>query len=186
MSDHSLSAPFNAQDPLFLVGYRGSGKSSAAQLLAQRLGWDWLDVDAVLEERTGRTIRQIFAEEGEEAFRDLEAALLFEFSGLERVVVATGGGVVLRPENRQCLKESGCVIWLKGDAGTLWERIQADATTAARRPALTVGGLAEVEQLLRVREACYADCAHLSVDTVGRSVGEVVEEIVEQLTRVLT
>jgi shikimate kinase len=160
-----------------LIGYRGTGKSTIARLLAARLGWSWLDADALLEERAGRTIRQVFAEEGEAGFREREATLLEELCRRERCVIATGGGVVLRPGNRERLKASGYCIWLTADAATIWQRLQADAATTERRPALTVGGQAEVEQLLHVREPLYRECANLTVHTAGRAPEVIVEKI---------
>jgi shikimate kinase len=171
----------DAASRIFLVGYRGSGKTSVARLLAGRLGWDWLDADEVLERRLGRTIRQVFAEEGEAGFRAREAALLEELAGLERHVVATGGGVVLRPENRARLR-GGRVVWLTADAETLWQRIAADGATGARRPNLTVGGRVEVEELLRVRVPLYQECAGLTVDTVGRTPEEIAAAILDDLS----
>jgi shikimate kinase len=161
---------------IFLIGYRGSGKTSVARVLAERLDWDWLDADSVLETRHGRSIRQIFAEEGEAGFRDKEAALLEELSRSERHVIATGGGVVLRPANRACL-QAGLVVWLTADAATLWHRITADQSTAERRPNLTVGGLSEVEDLLRQREPLYRACADLAIETDGRTPEAIVADI---------
>jgi shikimate kinase len=171
-------SPLTTHHPIFLIGYRGTGKTSVARLLAERLGWEWVDADEVLERTAGRSIREIFAAEGEAGFRDREAAVLEELCGGERLVVATGGGVVLRDANRARLRAGGLVVWLTADAPTIWERLQQDPTTAERRPALTVGGLAEVEALLRVREPLYAACADLVVDTLGRSPAEVLEAIV--------
>lgn len=165
---------------VFLVGPRGSGKSTVAAHLARRLGWDWADADALLEQRAGKTIRAIFAEEGEAGFRTREAALLEELCRSQRQVIATGGGVVLRAENRQRLRAAGRVIWLTADPATLWRRLQADASTTQRRPDLTVGGLAEVEEVLRVREPLYRGCADLIVSTAGRSPEEVVDAILAQ------
>ena len=167
---------------LFLIGYRGTGKSTVARLLADRLGWQTLDADALLESRYGKAIRTIFAEEGELGFRAREAAVLADLCQLTHHVVATGGGVVLRSENRAKLKAAGLVIWLTADAQTLWNRLQADATTAERRPALTSGGLTEIVELLRARESYYADCANFSVDTAGRTPAEVVSAILERLS----
>jgi shikimate kinase len=164
-------------DNVYLIGYRGSGKTGVAPLLAGRLGWDWVDADAVLEARHGGSIRRIFAEEGEAAFRDQEAQVLEELSRGRHRVIATGGGVVLRPENRERLRASGWVVWLTADPATLWERFRADATTAERRPNLGGGGLAEVVELLRAREPLYRACAHLTVSTVGRSPAEVTDAI---------
>jgi shikimate kinase len=173
--------PGGSVRPLFLVGNRGTGKTTVAQALAGLLGWPWLDADVLLEERAGRSVRRIFAEDGEKAFRDLESALLVELCGHSQHVIAVGGGVVLRPENRQWLKKSGTVVWLTGDAATLWQRIQADPSTNERRPDLTVGGLAEVEALVQARAPLYAECAGLVVDTVGRSGPEVAKMVHDSL-----
>lgn len=162
---------------VFLIGYRGTGKTAVARELARRLGWPWADADALLEERHGRTIAQIFAEGGEATFRDLEASLLEDLCGRRELVIATGGGVVLRPRNRERLRDAGLVVWLTADPATVWQRIQGDPTTAARRPTLTVGGPAEVEELLCLREPLYRECAHLTVNTVGRSPEEIAAQI---------
>jgi shikimate kinase len=182
-SSNLQSAICNLKFPLvFLVGYRGTGKSTVGRLLARRLGWGWVDADEALEERHGRTIRQIFAEEDEAGFREKEAALLEELCRGERVVVATGGGVVLREENRRRLRAAGRVVWLTADAPTIWERLQRDPTTSERRPALTVGGLAEVEELLRAREPLYRACADFVVDTRGRAPDDIVAALVRAAT----
>lgn len=148
---------------LFLIGYRGSGKTTVGRLVADRLGWPFLDADAVLEDRYGRTIRDIFAAEGEAGFRDKETAVLADLCTRTDTVIATGGGIVLREENRRLLKQHGFVVWLAADPTTLLARIQADPTTAERRPALAGGGLAEIEQLLAVREPLYRACADVVV-----------------------
>lgn len=158
---------------LFLIGPRASGKTTVARLLAELLGWSWVDADAVLEQRAGRTIREIFASEGEPGFRDLESAALADVCGQTRAVVATGGGVVLRPENRARLREAGRCVWLTADATTLWQRLQVDTTTVDRRPNLSVGGLNEVEELLRQREPLYRECAGLIVDTARHTPDEI-------------
>ena len=148
---------------LFLIGYRGSGKTTVGRIVADRLGWDFIDADAVLEERYGQTIREIFAAEGEAGFRDKETAVLADLCGRTNTVIATGGGIVLREQNRQRLKQHGFVAWLTADPPTLLARIQSDPTTAERRPALAGGGLAEVERLLAVREPLYRACADVVV-----------------------
>jgi shikimate kinase len=161
---------------VFLVGLRGSGKTTVARLLAGRLGWSWLDADEVLEERAGCSIRAVFAAEGEAGFREREARVLAELAQRSRHVIATGGGVVLREDNRALLGR-GRVVWLTADAETLWSRVRGDGTTAERRPALTVGGREEAAELLRVREPLYRACADLVVSTAGRSPEEVAEDV---------
>jgi shikimate kinase len=166
---------------IFLVGYRGAGKTIVARLLAGRLGWSWLDSDAALEARYRRTISEIFARDGEPAFRELEADVLAETCKLSRHVVATGGGVVLRTENREQMRRAGRVVWLTADLDTIWSRLQADAAAGRPRPSLTVGGRAEIEELLRIREPLYRACADLVVETGGRTPAEIAEEIATRL-----
>jgi shikimate kinase len=148
---------------LFLIGYRGSGKTTVGPIVADRLGWLFIDADAVLEERHGKTIREFFASEGEAVFREKEASVLADLCNRTNTVIATGGGIVLREENRRLLKNHGVVAWLNADPATLLSRIQADPITAERRPALSMGGLPEVEQLLAVREPLYRACADVVV-----------------------
>jgi len=167
---------------LFLIGPRGSGKSTVARLLAHQLGWDWLDADDELEKRYGRSIRAIFEAEGEAGFREKESVILAELCCLRRYVIATGGGVVLRESNRALLRASGRVVWLTADVETLWQRVQTDSGTAERRPPLTVGGRMEMEEILRLREPLYRHCADLIVDTSGRTPAEVAAEILRGLS----
>ena len=150
---------------LYLIGYRGSGKSTVARLVAEQVGLPWIDADESIERRAGKTIREIFAASGEEAFRDLETAVVTSLAAGQDRVVALGGGAVLREPNRQAIGTSGKVVWLRARPQTLLARIESDATTAARRPNLTgAGGLAEIEQLLAVRTPVYAACADFTVD----------------------
>lgn len=179
-----LSTPPSPRRPLvFLIGYRGTGKSTVAELLARELGWEWIDADAHLEQRAGRSIRTLFAEEGEPAFRRLESEVLGELCRKKRHVIATGGGVVLDPLNRMRLRAAGLAVWLTADARTLARRIEQDAATRERRPVLTVGGLAEIEQLLRDRDPHYRSCADFVVDTTGRPPEEVTAAILHLLRR---
>ena len=171
--------PSSVSMHLFLIGYRGSGKSAVAPLVAARLGWSWCDADVELERRAGRTIKEIFAADGEGAFRDLEAATLADLAAGEKQVIALGGGVVLREANRQLLAARGKTAWLQASAETLLARIEADPTTGARRPNLTAaGGLEEICNLLAQRTPLYEACANLVVASEGRSPEEIAAEIV--------
>ncbi|HEY2908845.1 MAG TPA: shikimate kinase [Gemmataceae bacterium] len=155
---------------LFLIGARGSGKSTVGRVLAQRLGWPFLDADDCLEEASGRAIAAIFAKEGEKSFRDREAAILADLSQRTQHVIATGGGVVLRPANRIVLKNRGFVAWLQTSPEAAFARLQADPTTPERRPNLTpAGGLEELRTILAAREPLYRDCADFALDTAALS-----------------
>jgi shikimate kinase len=165
-----------------LIGYRGSGKTAVAAPLAARLGWEWADADALIEERAGRTIREIFAADGEPAFRALERDVMAELLARDRLVVAAGGGAVLNPDTRREMQEGGPVVWLKADASILEQRIRDDALTAARRPPLTaLVGRGEIESLLRIREPLYRECATFSIDAGRLGVDAIVAEIVSAL-----
>jgi shikimate kinase len=163
---------------LVLIGYRATGKTTLARLLAERLDWDWIDADVEIERRAGKSIARIFAEDGEPAFRNLEAEVIAELCGRSRLVLAAGGGAVLRPESRQVMRASGKVVWLKASPEAIDARMSGDATTAARRPDLTSkGGLEEIVDLLGQREPIYRQSAHLEVDTEGKSPEDIATEI---------
>jgi shikimate kinase len=166
---------------LTLIGYRATGKTTLARLLAERLGWDWIDADVEIEHRAGKSIAEIFAEDGELAFRDLEALVIADLCRRDRLVVAAGGGAPLRPESQQAMREAGKVVWLTARPETILTRMTDDATTAARRPNLTDNDpLAEIIELLNRREPIYRESADFAVDTEGRAPVELVEEILEE------
>jgi shikimate kinase len=151
---------------IILVGPRCTGKTTTGRLLAARLGVAFADVDDRVEAVAGKSIADIFATEGEAAFRDREAAALAELIALPAGVIATGGGAVSREANRRLLKSGGFVAWLTGSPETLWARLERDPSTAARRPNLTsAGGLEEVRALLAAREPLYREVAHFAIRT---------------------
>lgn len=167
---------------LTLIGYRATGKTTLARLLAERLDCDWIDSDVEIERRAGKSIARIFAEDGEGAFRDLEVQVTVDLCRRPRLVLAAGGGAPLRPENRQAMREAGKVVWLKAAPETILARMTGDATTAGRRPNLTnQGGLAEIVELLTRREPIYRETAHLEVDTEQKTPQQLTEEILQQL-----
>ncbi len=171
------------KDNLYLIGYRCTGKSAVSHILAKALQWTAVDADVLLEQHFRKTIKQIFAEEGEAGFRDKESLILQTISKTNNQVVATGGGVILRPENRSRLKDTGQVVWLQASPQTLWERMQKDSTTEERRPNLSKGGLQEIEELLQFREPLYAECADLIVDSGKLSPEEVADTILQSLRK---
>jgi shikimate kinase len=167
---------------LTLIGYRATGKTTLARLLAERLGWDWIDADVEIERRAGKSIARIFADCGEPAFRDLEAQVIADLCRRDRLVLAAGGGAPLRPESRRAMREGGKVVWLTARPETIRARMTADATTAARRPSLSNRApLAEIVELLAKREPIYRESADWVVDTEGRTPEALVTEIVEEL-----
>ncbi len=172
---------------LLLIGYRGVGKTTVAQRLALELGWDWIDADDEVELLAGRSIAAIFENDGEAAFRALESLVVRNLASRERVVVALGGGAVLDPKNREAMalataEGAGRVVWLRGSAEQLWRRIQADASTAARRPNLTAtGGISEITAMLQRRGPLYRECAHIIVDTDHKTPGQVADEILARI-----
>jgi shikimate kinase len=166
---------------LTLVGYRATGKTTLAKLLAERLGWDWIDADVEIERRAGKSIARIFAEEGEPAFRDIEARVIADLCRRDRLVLAAGGGAPLRPESRRAIREAGKVVWLTARPETILTRMTDDATTTARRPNLSdKTPLEEIVELLKAREPVYREVADWVVDTEGRAPEVLVAEILEK------
>jgi shikimate kinase len=165
---------------LSLIGYRATGKTTLAKLLAEKLGWEWLDADVEIERVAGKSIARIFAEDGEPAFRDLEAKVVADLCRRERLVLATGGGAPLRAENRRALHAAGKVVWLTATPETIHARMSGDATTADRRPSLTNHApLEEIVQLLARREPMYRETADFIVETEGRSPAELAKDILQ-------
>jgi shikimate kinase len=170
-------------ESIFLIGYRGTGKSTVARELAARLGFDWIDADDEIERRAGKSIADIFADDGEPAFRALESNVVADLCCLQRTVVALGGGAVMSEANRTAVRLGGMVIWLRASVETLAKRMAADESTKSRRPNLTTcGGLSEIETILATREPIYRACAAFEVDTEGKSPAAIAEEILSRLS----
>ena len=164
-----------------LIGARGTGKTTVGRLLAAELGWRFVDADDDIEAAAGKSVADIFRDDGEAKFRELEAWAVGGRLAFERLVLATGGGAVLRPANRERLRTCGLVAWLTAPPVVLWTRLQADPTTAARRPNLTAaGGLAEVEQVLAAREPLYRQTATHTFATADESPAEVAAAILRE------
>lgn len=170
---------------VYLIGYRGSGKTTIGKLLAGRLGRPSIDCDDWIEQAAGQTIRNIFATEGEAGFRDLEQAAIEQLAQQaddQPAVVALGGGAVLREANRAAICRSGYRIWLTAPPQTLASRIQADRTTAARRPALSaLSDYDEIVHLLAQREPLYAAVAQKTLNTEGLSAEAICNDISDWL-----
>ena len=163
---------------LILVGLPGSGKSTVGRQLARRLDLSFADSDHVIEERIGCPIRDYFAREGEEAFRDVEESVLAELTRSDVGVIATGGGAVLRPANRRRLRESGHVVYLRSSAEQLIRRLRHDRN----RPLLQVDDpLGRLRSLYAERDPLYREAAHFVIETGRPSVSTLVSMILMQL-----
>lgn len=168
----------NPTQSVFLVGLPGSGKSTVGRQLARRLGLPFVDSDHVIEQRIGSSIRAFFDREGEAAFRDLEAQVIGEVTAGPLAVIATGGGAVLRPENRVHLHERGRVVYLRSTPEDLFRRLRHDR----HRPLLQVADpLARLKDLYAQRHPLYAETAHFAIDTGRPSVATLVNMILMQL-----
>lgn len=166
-----------------LIGYRGTGKSSLAPLLAAAWGWSWIDADVELEARAGRSIAEIFRDAGEPEFRRLERMLLAELLQRDRLVLAAGGGAILRADTRTEMRAAGPVIWLQASVEEIVTRLSGDVANRERRPALSALPLyAEVTEKLRERTPLYAQTATLVIETDGRPPAELALEIQDRLT----
>jgi shikimate kinase len=161
-----------------LVGFRATGKSCVGQVLARQLQWTFVDMDEALTAAFGQSIDAWVQAHGWEAFRQAEARLLRQLARQSRLVVATGGGVVIGAANRGQLKEHFFVVWLQASAQSIHTRLRQDPKTAAQRPPLTGLPLQqEITTLLREREPWYREVADLSVAADCRDVATLVTVI---------
>ncbi len=162
---------------LALVGYRGTGKTTVARLLAGRLGLACADADAEVETRVGRGVRDVFRELGEPAFRDLEESVIADLT-TRPLVLATGGGAVLRGSNREALRRHGLVVWLTATPSTIASRLRADPRGVEDRPALTeLGTIEEIVHVLAARASLYREAADFEVATDGLTAVEVADRV---------
>src|SRR5262245_2853260 len=159
-----------------VVGCMGAGKSVGGRLLARRLGRCFVETDDMIVAREGRSIPEIFRDEGEERFRQLETETLDALTLKSGDVIATGGGLPCREGRMERLRELGTVVWLDGDVHQLLER----ARRVGNRPMLDGRSGDEIEELYRARRPYYGQ-AHLTIDTTGRSVDQVVSLVLAAL-----
>ncbi len=161
-----------------LVGLPGSGKTTVGRQLARRHGLPFIDSDPAIEQRIGCSIREYFEREGEEAFRDVEQSVIEELTLTHRGVLSTGGGAVIRPQNRQHLHARGHVIYLRSSPDEVFRRLRHDQN----RPLLQVGNpLTRLRDLYAARDPLYRQTAHFVVETGRPSVATLVNMITMQL-----
>lgn len=159
---------------IYLVGPMGAGKSTIGRVLAAELHLGFRDSDKVIEDRTGADIPWIFDMEGEEGFRDRESAVLQELSNGQDFVIATGGGIILRPQNREIMKSSGYVCYLTASIDQLVERTARDK----KRPLLQVENPRQkIIDLVALRDPLYREAADFVINTDRRSPKVVAQEI---------
>ena len=169
---------------IILIGYRCTGKTSVGKKIAERLGIPFYDTDELIQRHADKTIREIVAEEGWDAFRAEERATIKRLSSLTEGVIAAGGGVIMDAENRNALKHDGLCIWLTADVRTIVERMRNDSESIAQRPPLADGDAEqETAQILENREPFYGEMADCIVDTVGKGIDAIVDAVCEELDR---
>jgi len=165
---------------LFLIGYRGSGKTTVAPLVASQLGWTVCDADERVESESGISIAEIFAQFGEPEFRQRETAAIKELCSQDELVVSLGGGAPISADNRKLVSDSGKTVYLSGSLEVLWSRIASDEKSDDQRPALTdLDGRAEVEHVLTQRAPIYEACADYTIDVDTLSPQAIADAIVK-------
>jgi len=173
MSD-DVQSRARMQVPIFLVGFMGAGKSTIGKALAKRLGYKFLDSDAIIESTAGSSIPEIFAELGEDEFRKLETKTLRSMTGLSASVVAVGGGAFVAEVNREILHGIGISIWIDCPLDLCWSRVSKET----HRPLLK--SYSEMAQLLEKRQPAYRQ-SDLRIETGARPPAKVIREIIELL-----
>ncbi len=163
---------------LILIGFMGCGKSTYGRSLASHLGVPFLDTDELIEKRSGKRISEIFAGEGEEAFRDMESAVIEELSeSREDAVISSGGGLPVRERNREALKRAGKTVYLKAGEAFLLERLK---NNREERPMIAGGDLSRrIHELLTQREELYREAADVILTLEGKTQETVSAELLE-------
>ena len=167
----------NRFDNIYLIGLMGAGKTTIGRQLARALDMPFYDSDKAIEDKTGVDIPTIFEFEGEEGFRNREQKMIEQLSGLNGVVLATGGGVILREQNRELLKTNGFIVYLQCPVDRILQRTRRDK----QRPLLQTENPRErIKLLLEQRETLYLSCSDYKVDTGKMQSKEAVKRIIKQ------
>ena len=171
---------------IVLIGFRGTGKSTVGKLLAKRLERDFVDSDKYIESSTGKTIKCIFEENGEEGFRRIEADTIAELSEVDNKVISAGGGAVLKEENVRNLKDNGFLVLLEATPEVIHNRIAQDKKTTQQRPSLTdKKPLDEIKHLIAKREHAYKNAADYTINSSYVSCEDIVTEIIKTVHKLL-
>jgi shikimate kinase len=161
---------------IVLIGFMGCGKTTVGQRVAEKLGWQFVDTDALVVEAAGLSIADIFATAGEAGFREIESSVLTTLASGESRVIASGGGIVTQPRNEALLRSLGFVVWLNASEQTIFDRVSRNP----HRPLLqTRDPRATIHELLEKRRPLYADFAHLTIETAGLEPEEIAYGICE-------
>jgi shikimate kinase len=163
---------------IYLIGFMGTGKSSVAKYLRSNYAMDIAEMDEIIEKRENKRISDIFAEHGEEYFRELETALLLELQSKENLVVSCGGGAALRQENVNAMKKGGRIVWLTARPETVYERVKENEERPLLKNDNSANHLAEMMERRRPR---YESAADLVVATDEKSIAQICEELMAQL-----
>jgi len=162
---------------IVLTGFMGTGKTAVGRHLANELHISFVDVDMTIAKKAGKSIKEIFTSQGEAAFREIEASVLAEVTGQDKTVIATGGGALMAPKNREILQKNGILVCLTAKMGTLLERLKDDPT----RPLLAGENLEhKIARLMKERQDIYNLCP-VQVDTDGKTIAQVSKEIIEKV-----
>lgn len=170
----------SAKNNIYLVGMPGAGKTTVGRHLARRMQRSFIDADHEIEARTGVRIPLIFDIEGERGFRDRESKVIAELANESNLVVATGGGAVLRSENRAALKQGGTVVYLHVAPRLLFERTRLDPN----RPLLQVADpMRKIEELFAERDPLYREVADIVINSMGGSINYLIKHVERELQK---
>ena len=164
---------------IVLIGFMGTGKTVVGKALAKKLNWEFIEVDSLIEQKAGKTIPEIFQQDGEIAFRELEIEVAKEVSQGENTVIACGGGVVLNQINIDRLRQKSSIIYLTASPAIILKRVSSDEE---ERPLLkTSDKAAKIRELLKFRKPFYERAADIKIDTSKLGVDATVEQVIEKM-----
>jgi shikimate kinase len=168
-------------DNIVLIGFMGTGKTSCGKILAQRLHWEFIEMDKLIEQKAGMSVPDIFAQKGEPHFRDLETQVCRTLAKKHHTVISAGGGVVIRVENVQTLRSFAYLVLLTASPEEIYCRIIQEGKE--KRPLLAKPDpMQEIKRLLAIREPLYFNAANTKIDTSGKRSETVASEIFELLS----